>query len=133
MTQPAHADPNGGLLKNEPVVVAHFVAWLLLNAGLVLVGRYHVVGTATWNALSSALAPEITAALLALSAWLIRRVVTPAWKLLQGQQASVSQPYDNGGYLRPSMIAQTVDTADADAALAEAANLISFPQAATPA
>lgn len=127
MTEPAHADPNGGLLKNEPVVVGHFVTWLLLNVGLIIVGRYHIVSDATWNALSSALAPEITAALLVLSAWFIRRVVTPAWKLVQAQQ----QPREsvvNVFSAAPAVTAADLevrynvpDLSDADNALAAAA------------
>lgn len=74
----------GGILKNEPVIVAHFVAWLLLQAGLIVVGRFHIVSDTTWSALSSALAPVITGALMAALAWVIRHVVTPAWKAVEG-------------------------------------------------
>lgn len=70
-----------GIVKSEPVLVAHAVAWLLLQGGLIVVGRYHLISGATWTALSSALAPVITAVLLGVMAWFIRRVVTPAWRV----------------------------------------------------
>lgn len=69
------------LAKNEPVLVAHGVAWLLLQAGLILVGRYHVLSSSSWSSLSSALAPVVTAAAMAVLALLVRRVVTPVAKL----------------------------------------------------
>lgn len=71
-----------GLVKSEPVLVAHAVAWLLVQAGLIVVGRYHLISGSTWTALASALAPIISAVLLAAMAWLIRRVVTPAWRVV---------------------------------------------------
>lgn len=72
-----------GIVKSEPVIVAHAVAWLLLQAGMIVVGRYHLISGATWTAMSSALAPVITAVLLGALAWFIRRVVTPAWRFAE--------------------------------------------------
>lgn len=71
------------LIKSEPVLVAHAVAWLLLQAGLILVGRYHLLSSSSWSALSSSLAPVVTAAAMGLLALLVRRVVTPAVKLIE--------------------------------------------------
>lgn len=72
-----------GLVKSEPVLVAHGVAWLLLQAGLILVGRYHVLSSNSWSSLSSALAPVVTAVAMGLLALFIRRVVSPVWNLIQ--------------------------------------------------
>lgn len=91
MTGPAHADPNSGLLKAEPVVAAHVAAWLVLNAGVLLVSRYHLATDSQWKVASLELTPIVTAVLLAVLAWLVRRVVTPAWKLLN-PAASATAP-----------------------------------------
>lgn len=71
------------LVKREPVLVAHAVAWLFLQGGLIAVGRYHLLSTSSWSALSSALAPVVTAAAMGLLALLVRRVVTPAVKWVE--------------------------------------------------
>lgn len=101
-----------GLVKSEPVLVAHGVAWLLLQAGLILVGRYHLLSSSSWSALSSALAPVITAAALALLALFVRRVVTPVAKLA----APVVGPV----------------VADVEKALAAAQAVYPMPAASTP-
>lgn len=87
MTAPAHQDPNGGLFRNEPVMVLHLVMYLLGNLGLWVVGRTHLVSSAEWSAGASAAAPVITGAVLFLQAWVIRRYVAPAWKSLQREAA----------------------------------------------
>lgn len=79
-----------GLVKSEPVLVAHFTAWLLLQGGLIVVGRYHLIGGSSWSALSSALAPAVTAVFLGVVAWLVRRVVTPASKLIEHDAPGVA-------------------------------------------
>ena len=88
MSSPARtADTNGGVLKNEPVLIGHFAIWLVLNLGIVLTSRYHVFTSTQWSAVSVELTPIVTAALLSLSAWLIRRVVRPAWKVAEADAA----------------------------------------------
>lgn len=83
MTAPAHRDPAGGVWKSEPVIAGHVAAWFVLNLGLLLVGRLHVLTAVQWSGLAAGLTGLVTAALLGLLAWLIRRVVAPAWKLAQ--------------------------------------------------
>jgi len=80
------------LVKSEPVLVAHFVAWLLLQAGLILVGRYHVLSDSSWSALSSALAPIVTAAAMGLLALLIRHVVTPVANWIEHEVGPLAGP-----------------------------------------
>ena len=66
------------ITKDEPVIVAHAALWVVAVAGEILVGRTHVVTAHEWSALSSTLIPIVTTGLLALSAWLMRAVVSPA-------------------------------------------------------
>lgn len=77
------------LVKSEPVLVAHGVAWLFLQAGLILVGRYHVLSSSNWSALASTLAPVVTAAAMALLALVIRHVVTPALDWVQHEAGPI--------------------------------------------
>lgn len=84
-----------GIVKNEPVLVAHFVAWLLLQAGLIVVGRFHLITDSTWTALSSALAPVISAVLIGALGWLIRRVVSPAWKHIEQAAPEIAEPIES--------------------------------------
>ena len=85
---------SGSLVKREPVLVAHAVAWLFLQGGLIAVGRYHLLSSASWSALSSALAPVVTAAAMGLLALLVRRVVTPAEKWVQHEAPGVAAVLD---------------------------------------
>lgn len=85
MTAPAHRDPTGGVWKSEPVIAGHVAGWFVLNLGLLLVGRLHVLTAVQWSGLSASLTAVVTAALLGLMAWLIRRVVAPAWKIAQAE------------------------------------------------
>lgn len=71
------------LVKAEPVLVGHFVTWLLVQAAAVLVGRYHLISSAAWSPLASSLEPVITAVVIGLVALLVRRVVTPAWRWVE--------------------------------------------------
>jgi hypothetical protein len=121
VTAPAHRDPTGGVWKAEPVIAAHVAAWFVLNAGLLLVGRLHVLTAVQWSGLSASLTAVVTATLLSLMAWLIRRVVAPAWKVAQteigrlgvalsvlplpdpqpvssGPLAGTPPPYDSAGF-----------------------------------
>lgn len=77
---PAEA-PTGRFLKNEPVIAAHIAAWVVLNLGVLLVSRYHVFTPAQWSVAAVELTGMITAGVLFLMGWLIRRAVAPAWKL----------------------------------------------------
>jgi hypothetical protein len=86
-----------GLLKQEPVIVGGFVLWLLTQAGLVLVGRYHMLSASSWSALSQAIAPAVTAGVLALAGWLLRRAVTPSWKWLELHAPVVATVVDDVG------------------------------------
>lgn len=87
MTTPAHADPNSGLLKSEPVMAAAAATWLLANVGLIL-AHYNLLGSVQWNGLSALLFPPVTAGFLAGIGWAVRRVVTPAHKLLAAHESA---------------------------------------------
>lgn len=130
MTQPAHAAPDtGGFLKHEPVIAGHIAAWVVLNLGVLLVSRYHVLTDQQWSALSLQVTAIVTAAVLALMGWLIRRVVTPAWKLATREAARVGVVLP-GNYFGDPVGGPPVgqpDTSAADAALAAAAQVHPMP------
>lgn len=79
----AHRAKPGSLVADEPVVVGHTALLAVSWAGEYLVGRTHLVSPALWPAVAAYLVPLVTAALVALSAVLMRRVVTPAAKAAQ--------------------------------------------------
>jgi lysylphosphatidylglycerol synthetase-like protein (DUF2156 family) len=86
------SDIESGFAKNEPVVVGHFVLWLLVNAGAFVVGHTHLVTQAQWDSLATGLVPTITAVILGAIALVMRRYVTPAWKKVSDVLDLNSQP-----------------------------------------
>lgn len=62
----------------EPALLVHAALWLLALVGEFFIGRTHLVNGAEWSALTSYLTPIITTAVLALSAWITRTLVSPA-------------------------------------------------------
>lgn len=125
MTTPAaHADPSGGFMKNEPVVAAHIAAWVVLNAGILLVSRYHVFTAAQWSVAAIELSSLVTAAVLFVMGWLIRRVVSPAWKLAGAEAAKVGitlPAYYSGAFIGPAGVGTTTYTSPMASAPAETA------------
>lgn len=83
--EPAHAKAPNSFVLNEPMVMAHIVAWILANIGALVVGRTHLVSSREWSGLAQGLTPIVTAVLAAASAVIFRRYVSPAWKLADVQ------------------------------------------------
>ena len=76
--------PQTGLMASEPVMVAAFVHWALINVGLFFVGRTTLLTGDQWSTVASALTPLVSGAVLAVLGWVLRRYVTPAWKKVAG-------------------------------------------------
>lgn len=72
-----------GVVKSEPALVTMAALWLLTNVGAAVVERWHWLGADQWSTLSQSLTPLVTAGIAALAGWLLRRVVTPAWRALE--------------------------------------------------
>jgi len=85
-------EDNSGFAKNEPVVVGHFVTWLLVNVGALIVGHTHLVTATEWGSFATGITPMLTAVLLAVLATVLRRYVAPAWKSFQKWTQDQQQP-----------------------------------------
>lgn len=130
MTSPAPVEPSGAFVKNEPVVAAHIAAWLVLNAGVLLVSRYHVFTSEQWSVGAIELTGMVTAGLLALMGGLQRRLVSPAWKLAAAKAAA--PVVVEAAPLEPVVVDPVVaDASDAHAAFTAAA-LLSNPGGVQP-
>lgn len=77
------------IVKDEPVIVGHFALLLLSLIGEFLVG-HHILGDAQWSADQNSVLPLVTIVLLAVSAWLLRRVVTPVAHLISTAATGLS-------------------------------------------
>ena len=90
MTSPIDVDIETSFTKNEPVVVAHLVIWLLANLGAFVVQHSrHLINATQWADFSIGWTPYITAAILAISATVLRRYVSPTWRAVQRQESKV--------------------------------------------
>lgn len=95
---PAHADPNSGLVKNEPAMVGAFSVWLVGNVGLLLI-NHHLVTGVQWSAASLQVTALVTFVLAAIVGWLLRRVVAPAWKLAESEAARLGVTLPDLGFV----------------------------------
>lgn len=73
-----------GFVENEPAIVAAFVAWLFANAGAFVVGHTHLVTNSQWGSLTTGVVPFVTAGVLSVIAFVLRKYVSPAWKVVEG-------------------------------------------------
>lgn len=96
MTNPA---PKTSFAANEPVVVSAFVAWLFSVLGAEIIGHTDLVTSADWGTLSTILVPVVSGVVLAAIAWVTRRFVTPAWKVVTG--------WLNFAHLPPEVVQKT--------------------------
>ena len=88
-----------GFVENEPVIVGHFVLWLFVNLGAFIVGHTNLVTSDQWNSLTTGLVPFVTAALLSVIAFVVRKYVSPAWKKVSGELESHGFPIPTGDQL----------------------------------
>jgi len=72
-----------GFVENEPAVVSHIVLGLLAILGEFVVGHTSLVTNSQWDTATTVLAPIVTAAVVAFSAWFWRRWLSPAWKVVE--------------------------------------------------
>lgn len=73
----------------EPALLVHAALWVLALVGEWLIGRTHLITAAEWSAATSYLTPIITTAVLALSAWITRTLVSPAGAFAERVEAEV--------------------------------------------
>lgn len=79
-------DVKTGFASTEPVVVGHIVLWVLANiGGFVIAHSHHLLSATQWEHFSTGLTPYISAAVLGLSAFVLRKWVTPAWKAVDNK------------------------------------------------
>jgi hypothetical protein len=78
------------------------VAWLLTNAGAVIVGHTNLVTAEQWNATATWVTPFVSAFILGVVGIVVRRYVAPAWKLIQAQAASAGAHVPDLPELDPS-------------------------------
>lgn len=69
------------LAKDEPIIVGHAALLILAWLGEFLIG-HHIISASSWSADENSLIPILTAILLAASASVMRRWVTPVEKTL---------------------------------------------------
>lgn len=71
-----------GLVANEPLLVGAFVTWLLSFVGTLILGHTNLITSDQWSSLSTILVPVVSAAIIGAVAWVVRKFVSPAWKVL---------------------------------------------------
>lgn len=84
MTSPAHANPNSTLWKSEPAMVAAAALWLVTNVGQVVIGHQWLTPS-QWNGMTATLIGIVSFVLFAIAGWVVRKVVAPAWKLVEAE------------------------------------------------
>jgi hypothetical protein len=80
---------SGKFTIDEPVVASSIGLWLVTNVGALLVGRTHLLTDKEWAPLASSITPIVIAAVLAVFAFIVRKVVAPAWKLVDDEAAKL--------------------------------------------
>lgn len=103
------------LKDREPVIITAGVGWLFTNVGALVVEQWHLMGAEQWSALTSALVPLVTAVVLFVGAWLLRRKVTPFVRAFESDHPAVIHTLED------------VTGVDVDQVLAEAEAI--FPSA----
>lgn len=76
--------------SKEPVLGGYIVAWVLTNAGAVIVGRTHLITSDQWSTLSNTLTPVLLTVVLGGLAWFSRTVVTPVAKVADQVEAHLN-------------------------------------------